>query len=228
MVTAPVCLVPPPSPLPPSLERFSPAPAVGRWPRGAGTGREGFGTSLGTAAFSWLLAAHGAAVAQQPGGLQGYRRGGCYSVPCQDRGSPLAAPPGRPGLRLPDRGYGKQHLPERDAGRGCRRRRKMTERPRVSRSAWRGPATLTVAALLSPLRVSRRRQHDAALGRGRAGRRAGRVDDSGFPFGAGCELDGPKGAGIFPARPRSAAPVPLLPAGGVCPGCFIFSSRRYQ
>lgn len=39
---------------------------------------------------------------------------------------------------------------------------------------------------------------------------------------------GPEGAGIFSARPRSAAPVPLLPAGGVCPGCFIFSSRQYQ
>ncbi|CAN8204211.1 unnamed protein product [Coccothraustes coccothraustes] len=104
----------------------------------------------------------------------------------------------------------------------------MTERRRVSPSARRGPATLTVAALLSPLRVSRRRQHDAAPDRGREGRRAGGADDSGFHFGAGCELGGPEGAGTFPARLRSAAPVPLLPAGGVCPGCFIFSSRRYQ
>lgn len=97
-------------------------------------------------------------------------------MPCRDRGSLLAAPPGRPGLRLPESGSGQQHLPERDAGSSCRRRRKTTEQPRVSPSPRPSPCHRGRPALASPAfqaataRCSGQKEGGAA---GRGGRKEG-------------------------------------------------------
>lgn len=89
---------------------------------------------------------------------------------------------------------------ERQSGQECPLQRGAAPRP----SSWhRGrPALASPGFQAERARCCSGQREGGTAGRG--GRKEGSdgADASGFPFGAGCELDGPEGAGIFPARQR--------------------------